>query len=103
MRLHINDMVAVGEGAERRLLRVQTLSGQTIVMVDHNQGGDLRKRERSKDPEIRYEPLRRSASRVLPEGIRKVTVTPAGRILDAGPFGSDGKRRPWSWNADSST
>ena len=103
MRLHINDMVAVGEGAERRLLRVQTLSGQAIVMVDHNEGGDLRKRERIKDPEVRYEPLRRSAGRVLSEGIRKVTVTPAGRILDAGPFGPDGRRKPRPWNAGSST
>lgn len=91
MRLHNNDMVAVGEGKERRILRVQFLTGQNITMVDHNEGGNLRQRERSKDLEVHYVPLRKTAGAAIKAGLRKVMVTPTGQVLDAGPFGSDGR------------
>ena len=93
MRLHINDMIAIGEGEERRILRVQTLtpSGQRIEAVDHNEGGDLRARVRHADPEERCVPLRVSASRMLQVGLRKVSVDVAGRVRDGGPFGPDGR------------
>ena len=93
MRLHINDMIAIGEGEERRTLRVQFLSGQAITAVDHNVGGDLHRRVRSKDPQVRYVPLRVSASRVLNAGLRKVSVDVLGRVRDGGPRGADGRGR----------
>ncbi len=94
MRLHINDMVATGEGDERRILRVQFLSGQGITAVDHNEGGDLRQRVRDKKLDNYYVPLRVSASRVLSVGLRKVSVDALGRVRDGGPFDREerGKR-----------
>ena len=97
MRLHINDMVAVGEGDERRILRVQFLSGQMVTAVDNNEGGNLHARVRDKDPDTRYVPLRISASRVLDAGLRKVSVDVLGRVLDGGRYGPDGRgERPGS-------
>ncbi|MCY4392686.1 MAG: type II CRISPR RNA-guided endonuclease Cas9 [Chloroflexi bacterium] len=93
MRLQINDMIAVGEGDERRLLRVQFLSGQKITAVDHNEGGDLRARVRASDDAESYVPLRVSASRVIQAGLRKVSVDVLGRVQDGGPFGPDGRGR----------
>ena len=86
MRLHINDMVAVGEGDERRILRIQKLSGQNITAVDHNQGGKA-----DGIPEERI--YRKSAGKVLDEdvGLRKVSVDVTGRVLDGGPFDRDGR------------
>ncbi len=86
MRLHINDMIAIGEGEQRRILCVKTLTGQTILAVDHNEAGDLRKRERTKDKALQYKPFSKSAGQVLQVGLRKVHVSRTGRILDGGPF-----------------
>ncbi len=91
MRLHRDDMIATGEGDDRRIMRVQRLSDQEIAAVDHNEGGNLRARERTGDPETRYKSLRVSASRVLAIGLRKVSVDVIGRVLDGGPFGPDGR------------
>ncbi len=83
MRLHINDMIAIGEGDERRILRVQKLSGQTIYSVDHRQGG------KAKEMPL----VNKRATRVLREGLRKVSVDVIGRVQDGGPFGPDGRGR----------
>lgn len=93
MRLQINDMIALGEGEERRVFRVQFLSGQSITAVDHNEGGNLHQRVRSKDPDIRYVPLRVSASRVIEVGLRKVSVDVLGRVRDGGAWMADGRGR----------
>ena len=91
MRLHINDMIAVGEGEERRIMRVQFLSGQSVTAVDHSVGRNLHARVRSKDPQTRYVPFRVSASRVLQVGLRKVSVNILGRVADGGPFDQSGR------------
>ena len=91
MRIHVNDMIATGEGDERRILRVQKLSGQTIYAVDHNEGGELRRRELDPDPDARYTPLRKSAGQVLQAALRKIAVDELGRVRDGGPFGPDGR------------
>lgn len=83
MRLHRDDMIAVGEGVERRILRVKELSRQKIVAVDNRQGG------RAKEMVV----INKRATRVLQEGIRKVTVDVLGRVQDGGPFGPDGRGR----------
>lgn len=81
MRLHVNDMVAVGEGNERRIMRVKELSGQRIVAVDHTAAG--------KAKEL---PLySKAAGQVLQAGLRKVSVDVLGRVRDGGPFGPDGR------------
>ena len=91
MRLHVNDMIATGEGGERRISRVQFLSGQMVTAVDHNEGGNLHTRVRDKSPATRYVPLRVSASRMLQAGLRKVSVDVAGCVQDGGPLGPAGR------------
>lgn len=81
MRLHVNDMVAMGEGAERQIYRVQKMSKQTIVLVDHQQAGSAHE----------MQPTRKQATRVLKEGMRKVSVDVLGRVRDGGPFDSGGR------------
>ena len=83
MRLHRDDMVAMGQGNERRLYRVQKLSGQSVVLVEHHQAG--------KGQEVPSTTKR--ATRVLQEGIRRVSVDVLGRVQDGGPFGLDGRGR----------
>lgn len=76
MRLHVNDIVALGEGEGRRLLRLKELSGQRIVLVENHQAG------RAKEMPL----VRKRATRVLQEGLRKVSVDVLGRVRDGGPF-----------------
>ena len=83
MRLQIDDMGAVGEGPDRRIVRVRKItdakSGAFVVLDDHNEanvpdrvGKDMR--------ENRY-----SASKLRQQGFRKVKVDEIGRVLDPGP------------------
>ena len=81
MRLHINDMIAVGEGDERRIMRVLKLSGQTINAVDHAAGGKAHG----------LAPYRKSAGQVIQVGLRKVSVDVLGRVRDGGPRVVDGR------------
>ncbi len=81
MRLHKNDMIAVGEGEHRRILRVQKLGGQTIIAVDHSAAGKAHD----------LSPYRKSAGQVIQAGLRKVSVGVIGRVQDGGPFCPDGR------------
>lgn len=78
MRLHINDMVAMGEGEERQILRVKelTASGQRIGLVNHGQAGKAKE----------MPSFSKSATRVLAEGLRKISVDILGRVHDGGPL-----------------
>lgn len=81
MRLHVNDMVTIGEGRGRQILRVKELSGQRIILVEHQQAG------KAKEMPL----VSKRATRVLKEGLRKVSVDITGRVQDGGPFGPDGR------------
>ena len=83
MRLHINDMIAIGEGDERRIMRVLKLSKQTIEAVDHTAGGKAHD----------MSPYRKSAGQVRQAGLRKVSVDVLGRVRDGGPWMADGRSR----------
>ncbi|MDE0700984.1 MAG: type II CRISPR RNA-guided endonuclease Cas9 [Acidimicrobiaceae bacterium] len=87
MRLHIDDMVAMGEGHARRILRVQKMSKQTITLLEHQQAGEAH------STATKQATVRKQATRVLIEGIRKVSVDVLGRVRDGGPFDSDGRDR----------
>lgn len=81
MRLHVNDMVAIGEGSERRIMRVKELSGQRIVAVDQTAAG--------KAKEL---PLySKAAGQVIQAELRQVSVDILGHLRDGGPFGPDGR------------
>lgn len=83
MRLQVNDMVAKGEGSDRTIYRIKELSGQRIVLVEHQRAG------KAKEMPL----VNKQATRVLIEGIRKVSVDVLGRVRDGGPFDSDGRGR----------
>jgi len=82
-RLHIDDMVAVGEGETRRILRIVKMSGQIITMAEHFEGGALKARDSDKSDIFKY--FAPSASRLKELGFRKVGVDEIGRLTDPGP------------------
>lgn len=83
MRLHIDDMVAIEDAGRRRILRVVKMSGQTIVMADHNEAGSLKARDADKNDSFKY--FSKSASGLKDIGFRKVGVDEIGRLTDPGP------------------
>lgn len=83
MRLHIDDMVALDDGGRRRVLRVVKMSGQTITLADHHEGGALKKRNDDKNDPFKY--LEKSANTLMTMGMRKVGVDEIGRLIDSGP------------------
>ena len=84
MRLQINDMGALGEGPDRRLVRVRKMwtakNGVFVVLDDHNEA-DVDARVRKKELKVgQY-----SAGQLQRFGFRKVWVDEIGRVLDLGP------------------
>jgi CRISPR-associated endonuclease Csn1 len=83
MRLHISDMVALGQGPERRILRVVKMSGSTVVLAEPRESGSLKARDADKSDPFKY--INASGSRFIQEQARKIWVDPSGRIFDPGP------------------
>ena len=96
MRLQIDDMGALGEGENRRIVRVRKLENNTsstrIVLDDHNEANvDARIRQ---DAKIRRETGTVggmkvevfSAAKLRRLGFRKIHVNAVGRVFDRGPF-----------------
>ena len=83
MRLHIDDMGALGQGSERRIVRVRKItdarSGAFVVLDDHNEA-NVPDRVGKDMKENRYR-----ARRLQDLGFRKVGVDESGRVLDPGP------------------
>jgi CRISPR-associated endonuclease Csn1 len=84
MRLHINDMVALGQGENRRIFRVVMTSGSTVTLAPPHEGGNIRDRHRDKTDQFRY--VFASRKTLLDDGARKIWVDPSGRIFDPGPI-----------------
>jgi CRISPR-associated endonuclease Csn1 len=84
MRLHKDDVVAFGDGAARRLLRVVKFSGGQIVLADLQEGGALKARDADRSDPFKY--VNGSISKFTAEKARKVYVDPSGRVLDQGPL-----------------
>jgi CRISPR-associated endonuclease Csn1 len=84
MRLHKNDMLALGFGEKRRIYRVAVISGKTLTLAEHFEANaDARVRDKADT----YDYTRISSmARLQAEGARKVLVKPDGRILDPGPM-----------------
>jgi hypothetical protein len=84
LELHKSDMVAIGAGADRRIMVVRSIWDSTIVeMVDAHESGSAALRKKAGFP---LEIYRRSAATILSGGLRKVMVSPTGRVLDPGPL-----------------
>lgn len=92
MRVHIDDMVAVDDGGKRRVLRIVKMSGQTIVMADHNEAGALKSRDADKEDTFNY--VSKSAGALRDMGFRKVGVDVLGRLTDPGPIHARSKEAP---------
>ena len=80
MRLQINDMGAIGEGEDRRIVRVRKMTVGKIFLDDHNEA-DVDRRIRNKE----IESGQFSASKLQQSGFRRVGVDEIGRVLDPGP------------------
>ena len=95
MRLQINDMGAIGEGRNSRIVRVRkmwsTKSSALVVLDDHNEANvDSRVREsrRQRREGLNHEDIKEnkySALKLRQFGFRKVGVDEAGRVQDPGP------------------
>ena len=82
MRLHKNDMGALGTGAERHIVVVRKFSVGRVILDDHNEA-DIDGRERRAEMDRNKSIY--SATRLLKEGFRKIGVDEIGRVLDPGP------------------
>ncbi len=80
MRLQINDMGALGEGPDRRIVRVRKTSGNLVWLDDHNEANvDARVRKK----EMKSNPY--SARQFKQQRFRLVRVDEIGRVRDPGP------------------
>ena len=80
MRLHIDDLGALGEGQSRRIVRLRKISGGIVWLDGHH--------ETNVDARIRAKELKEhkySARQLQRLGFRKVGVDEIGRVLDPGP------------------
>ena len=84
IQLYINDLVAIGEGFSREILRVVKLSGANIWSAPAYEGGDLQTRDRDLNDPFKY--VQMSAPKFIQAGLRKVKVDPLGKIFDPGPI-----------------
>ena len=82
MRLHMNDLVAIRTGLERRILRVVKLSGQKITCAESYEA-DSKRRHGDRTDAFQY--FEKSAGSMRDEGLRRVGVDDLGHIKDPGP------------------
>ena len=75
MRLHKNDLVATGSGAERRILRVVKLTDQKITLADAHEA----------DTRNRGVEFTKSANSLRADGLRRVGIDELGKVKDPGP------------------
>ena len=93
MRLQIDDMGAVGEGENRRIVCVQQLwATERVVLDDHNEAdvdARIRKARKLRRESLPHEEitarLYASAQTLREQGFRKVRVDEIGRVKDPGP------------------
>jgi CRISPR-associated endonuclease Csn1 len=95
MRLHIDDMGALGEGEQQQIVRVRKITnakdGVSIFLDPHNEAdvpGRVTKSREQRRKGLDYEDIREhkySAKQLREQGFRKVGVDESGRVLDPGP------------------
>ncbi|RMF11133.1 MAG: type II CRISPR RNA-guided endonuclease Cas9, partial [Alphaproteobacteria bacterium] len=84
MRLHKDDLIAIGEGDDRRIMRVVKIAKSQIYFADHMEGGNLKARNEDKDDPFKY--FTKSPGALRKVGARPVWVDETGRLLDPGPL-----------------
>ena len=83
MRLHVNDLVALGDGGSRNTFRVVQISGQRLVLALHSEAGALKKRNSDQEDPFKY--LQKSAGAAKAAGMRRLKVSDLGQVYDPGP------------------
>ena len=82
MRVRGNDMIGLGEGDERRILRVVKFSTGKIALAEHFESGALKARDADNEDPFKYTTA--SPLRLQKMKARLVHVGPAGRVFDLG-------------------
>ena len=83
LRLRINDMGALGEGRDRRIVRLRKItraSDRTFVVLDDHNEANVARRLGHGVTENKF-----SARQLKQYGFRKVGVNEIGRVRDPGP------------------
>jgi CRISPR-associated endonuclease Csn1 len=84
MRLYGGDMVACGDGAQRRLYVTKQISDNELALAEHHEAGQLSSRNRDESDAFKFL-LVKSIGKLKELGLRKIFVTPDGRVVDHGP------------------
>jgi len=72
---------ALGE----RTMRIVKMSGQNVFLADHYEAGALKKRDETDNEVDPFKYLIRSVSTLQALKLRKLRVSPSGRVWDPGP------------------
>ena len=78
MRLHKSDIIELDDELNPSLMRVVKMRDGQVTLALHNEAGDLKKRDASKEDEFKY--VSASASTLQERKARKVAVTPSGQV-----------------------
>lgn len=78
MTLHKSDMLELNDGAGPTLMRVVKMRDGQVTLAPHNEAGDLKKRDASKEDSFKYTNV--SAGTLEERNARKVAVTASGGI-----------------------
>jgi CRISPR-associated endonuclease Csn1 len=81
-KIHNGDLVCLNHNGKKVIAKVTSLrpSNSIIALVEHNESGNLAKREKEKE----LKPIYLSFSKVAEKEFRKIFVTPTGRVFDSG-------------------
>lgn len=80
MRICRDDIVAINNNDDRRLMRVTMLSDGIITLSENHEGGNLRERDRNKEDVFKY--MYKSPSKLKELNARRVFVDVLGRVKD---------------------
>jgi len=81
-RLFMGDMVAISEGGDRHIYRIQRLSSQQVVLSPHNEANADQRNRDGDDP---FKLTRKSVNVLRKLRFRKIHVDILGRVRDPGP------------------
>ncbi|MDR3530325.1 MAG: type II CRISPR RNA-guided endonuclease Cas9 [Rhodopila sp.] len=84
VRLHGSDMVACGDAAHRKIYVVKQISENELALAEHHEAGQLSSRNRDNSDGFKFL-LVKSVGKLKELELRKVFVTPDGRVFDHGP------------------
>ena len=83
MRLRANDLLAIGCGSQRQIMRVVKISPGKIDLADHFEAGSLKARNADKSDPFNW--MTKSPARLKLLDARKVRVSVTGKLFDPGP------------------